>query len=304
MHPVLFRLGPLVLPTYGAAIAAGFFLFTMLAARGARRQGIVIDRVLDLSFWMLGGAALISRLLYVATNPGEFYHRCVTGAPGRGAGGVVLDCLSPLYVWEGGLVYYGGLLGAAGAFFWYTGRHGMPRLKVADLLAPGLALAHLLGRLGCWAAGCCYGRATDGVLGIRLPRISLAYEELLQRGLLSPAALTTPPLHPTQLYEALAEICIFGLLQWVAHRRRRYGEVLLAYLFLYSLVRLVLEVFRGDPTRGYLFSLALPAVSRALGMAPEAPLLLSTSQALAILVAAGTGVIWLRLRRGGAPRLV
>ncbi len=301
MHPTLLHLPGLVLPTYGVAMALGYLVAVLLGARAARRQGIGFNRALDLSFWVLAAGVLGARLLYVATNAGQFYDRCVAGGGGpRGPARLALDCGRVLFFWEGGWTWYGGLLGAAAAAVWYLRRHRLGLLKTFDLALPGVALGHFFGRLGCWAAGCCYGKPGGGSLGLRFGPPSLALQEMLERGALPAGARLTPPLYPTQLLEAGAELLIFFVLLWVGHRKRRHGEVLLAYAALYALARGLIEVLRGDPSRRYLLRLVTPGLASALGLPPAEPLLLSTSQGISLLLLLAAAALWSWLRRAPA----
>jgi phosphatidylglycerol:prolipoprotein diacylglycerol transferase len=210
---------------------------------------------------------------------------------------VLWDCSRALHLWEGGLVFYGGLLGAIGASLWYTRRHKLSFLRVADLSVPFIALGHFFGRLGCFCAGCCYGKVTTSVLGVRFPRPSMAFKEMLEAKVLAAGATHTAPLHPTQLYESLAELGICLVLLLAGPRKRYHGQLLLLYLTLYPLARLIIELFRADPDRRYVVALSTPSLSSWLGLGPDAPVLLSTSQLVSLLVIAGAVVLLVGLRR-------
>jgi prolipoprotein diacylglyceryltransferase len=129
-----------------------------------------------------------------------------------------------------------------------------------------------------------------------------------REGLLAAGAAATPPLHPTQLYEAMAELGIALLLLLLARRKRRHGDVLLAYGALYAASRFVIELFRADPDRRYLVEIATPGLSRCLGLPPGAATLLSTSQAISLMILLATGLLAWRWRRraggtaGAQPR--
>jgi phosphatidylglycerol---prolipoprotein diacylglyceryl transferase len=300
MHPVLFELAGLPVRSYGLIAASGFLIGLLLAMRVARRRGLSPTLLLDLGFWILISALLGARLLHVLTEAGTYAHRCAGAGRPRGIGQLLYDCTAPLHLWEGGLVFYGGLLAAAPVVLWFCRRHELRFLEVADLLAPFLALGHFIGRLGCLAAGCCYGKPAHGALGLSFPRGSVAYQEMMQAGLLARSALTTPPLHATQLYEALCELCIGLALLLFARRKRWHGQVVLLYGALYAASRLCIELFRADPDRHYLLRIPTPALSRLLGLPAEAPTLLSTSQAISLLLLAAVAVLWWRNRRPAA----
>jgi phosphatidylglycerol:prolipoprotein diacylglycerol transferase len=297
VHPTLFHLCGIGIHSYGISIAVGFVFAILLGVRAARRQAFSVERLLDLAFWILVSSLLGSRLLFVITDLGTYYRMCVGPAPApRGVGQVLVDCTRALHLWEGGLVFYGGLLGAIGASLWYTRRHKLSFLRVADLTVPFIALGHFLGRLGCFCAGCCYGKVTTSALGLRFPPASMAFKEMLEAKALAAGATHTAPLHPTQLYESLAELCICLVLLLAGPRKRYHGQLLLLYLTLYPLARIVIELFRADPDRRYVVALSTPSVSRWLGLG-DTPVLLSTSQLVSLLVIAGAVVLLLALRR-------
>ena len=153
-------------------------------------------------------------------------------------------------------------------------RHALPVWKVADITAPAIAIAHAFGRVGCFAAGCCYGIPTDAPWGVTFTN---SYS-----GTLVGVPLNIP-LHPTQLYSALGNLAIFGVLLWLYRRKRFDGQVFWSYTVLYGIFRFAVEFWRGDP-RGTMFS----------GM-------LSTSQFVAILmVTVGLGMLArLQMSRSG-----
>jgi phosphatidylglycerol---prolipoprotein diacylglyceryl transferase len=161
-----------------------------------------------------------------------------------------------LAVWEGGLVFYGGFMAAAATTWFYLRRHGLRFLPYADTAIPSVALGHFFGRLGCFSAGCCWGSTADSHLPwlVRFPPESLAYQSLagrIQPALfLEPNRLTTLPLHPVQLYEALGELAIFAVLVLFRRHKRFDGQILAMWLGLYAFLRTGVELFRGDVERG------------------------------------------------------
>ncbi len=300
MHPTLFQIGQLPIPAYGVAIAAGFLAAVLLGARAGHRAGIGSERVLDMAFWMLIGALIGSRIIFVITTADQFTAQCRAGliqGAERNTLQLVYDCARPLFFWEGGLVYYGGALGALAGCLLYTRRRGMSFLQTTDVLAPGLALGHFFGRIGCFLAGCCYGMPGGGALSISFPPPSAAYLEMFERGQVTMNADFTPPLVPTQLMEAGAELGIFFFLTWLSSRKRWTGQVFSAYLLLYAPLRFFLELFRADPERGYPLRLDLPWLDGWLGRPAGSPALLSTSQLISLVLLAGAIYLWLRMRR-------
>jgi phosphatidylglycerol:prolipoprotein diacylglycerol transferase len=295
------------LHTYGVLIAVGLAAGIALMYREGRRRGLDGGRVLDLAFWVTVAGLLGSRLTYGLVNAREFARLC-TGADAavpRGLGRVVADCARILEVWEGGLVFYGGLISAAAVTGWFAWRQRWSFWQLGDICAPGLALGHAVGRLGCFAAGCCFGKVSTGALGVAFPRGSVAFDELASRSAVAAGASFTPPLHPTQLYEAAGELVILAALLALRPRLgRRSGGLLLVYVGLYCVLRFVVELFRGDPARGYLVTLSTPRLTAFLHLPAGDPILLSVGQAMSVAVLLGAVALFLLRRRqqaGQAP---
>jgi phosphatidylglycerol:prolipoprotein diacylglycerol transferase len=235
---------------YGLFLAAGFLVAVATAMRRARGRGEDATAVRDLALVLLGGGLVGARVLYALV-----------------AGTSLVEALQ---VWRGGLIYFGGVAGAlAAGGLWAHGRR-RPLAPLADVLAPSVALGHAVGRLGCFAAGCCWGRPSAAPWAVRFVPASAAFAALVAAGQLTPTALATPPLHPTQLYEAAGELALFAALVHLGRRALRPGRVTAAYLGGYALVRLAVEPFRGDP-RGTLLGLstsqALALVALAVAVA-------------------------------------
>ena len=145
---------------------------------------------------------------------------------------------------QAGGVFSGGLLAAFLAAAWYVWRHHMPPLGTCDAFAPGLALGHAIGRIGCFAAGCCFGKETHHWWAVTFTN-KLANE-----------ITGTPlnkPLQPTQLFESAVELANFFFLMWLLKRRKFDGQVFGAFMFIYGIARFFLEYLRADPGRGSVF---------------------------------------------------
>jgi phosphatidylglycerol---prolipoprotein diacylglyceryl transferase len=299
MQPIFFSIGPLTVRLYGAALAVGFIVAILLGVRSARRQAFSVARLLDICFLILIFSILGSRLLFVITEARTYAALCVGKASDleRQLSQILLDCSRPLWLWEGGVVYYGGLISAMLTSYWYCRRHGLRFFRLADLSAPLIALGHFFGRLGCLSAGCCYGKTTSFWFGIRFPPASVAYQEMVRDGLLGPGFSWTPPLIPTQLLEAGAELAIFFVLLWQGRRKAFHGQVLLMYLLCYGGARFLLEFFRADPDRHFLIALYTPRLNRLLGLDPLALSLISTSQAIGLIFFLGSLLMLVRYRR-------
>jgi len=237
MFPQLFDFGEItlwgrsfhpILHTYGFLLAVGFLIALRLAASRAQTIGVETRMTMDLGLYILISGLIGARLLLVIVNWEHLQH-------------------DPWSLLRSGGVFYGGLLAAIVTALWYFRRHRLPAWKMADILAPSVALGHGIGRLGCFAAGCCYGKPTRSFLGVTF---TSDYAHQIVGVPLGVA------LHPTQLYEAGAEFLIFGFLLWLSTRKRFDGQIFWAYVGLYAVARIVIELYRGDP-RGFLFDGAL-----------------------------------------------
>jgi phosphatidylglycerol:prolipoprotein diacylglycerol transferase len=209
--------------------------------------------IADLSFWILLSALVGSWLFYLVLNLEEF----------RGEGFWVETPFGTwprfLAVWKYGIVFYGGFVAAALTTWWFLRRRSMPFLPHADTLVTSVAFGHFLGRLGCFAAGCCWGsRAGEGVpWAVRFPEGSAVFETFASEpGRYDRAAFLahdghhTALLHPAQLYEAFGELAIFLVLVLLVRPRKRFhGQVFATWLVLYALLRGAVELFRGDLER-------------------------------------------------------
>jgi phosphatidylglycerol:prolipoprotein diacylglycerol transferase len=234
MHPVLFQIGKISIHTYGFFIAMGFLTGIFLAKKEAKRLGEDHEKILDLCFYLLIAAIVGSRLFYVVMNPRIF----------------VSDPMEIFRLWRGGLVFYGGFIAALITAIFYMKKRKMHLWKTADIMAPALSAGQFLGRLGCFSAGCCYGKACE------LPwAITFRNSDSL-----APIGMA---LHPAQLYHALSNLLIFGLLWFFRGRKKFDGQLFWVYVLLYAVTRSFLEVFRGD-FRGYSFWGVLSA-SQAVG---------------------------------------
>lgn len=283
------------LHSYGMLIACGFAIGIALAFREARRRGIDGGKILDLSFWLLVAGLLGSRVFYVALNAGDFARACAGnggaayGMP-RSIATIAWDCTRALHVWEGGLVFYGGFIAAAATVAWFTRRNGWSFWTIGDLFAPSLAIGHAFGRLGCYAAGCCFGKVAGAGAhwAVTFPRGSVAFEELASAGATEAGASVTPGLFPTQLYEAAGVLAIFVVLLLVRRRAaRRPGTLFLLYAALYGVLRFGVEIFRGDFARKYLVELMLPRLASRLGLPAGEAVLLSTGQLVSVAIVVG-----------------
>ena len=217
MFPVLLKIGPISIFTYGFFIAVGFLTGIFLATKEAKRQGEDHEKIMDLCFYILIAALLGSRLFYVATSP-EAYLK---------------DPVEILKIWNGGLVFYGGFIAALVTGVIYLKVKKISVWKTADIMAPSVAIAHFFGRIGCFFAGCCYGKYCD------LPwAVTFNHPDSL--------APTGIPLHPTQLYEALGNLAIFLFLFFFRKHKKYDGQLFWLYVLIYGITRSFIETFRAD----------------------------------------------------------
>ena len=223
MYPILFRLGGFTVYSYGFFVALGFVAGAVLASLKARKEGIPFERVVDLFFYSVLSAILGSRILFVLINL-DAYRK---------------NPLEVFKIWEGGLVFYGGLFLAIGVSLVYMKWHRLPIWKLADLFSPSIALGLFFGRIGCFLAGCCYGKETSLFWGITFTDSN------------SLARLNVS-LHPTQVYEAASSLALYFFLNWMERKKTFYGQIFWLFLFLYSATRFFIEIWRDDP-RGFLF---------------------------------------------------
>lgn len=260
MHPELLQLGPLHLRSFGAAMAAAFLVGTWLGLREARRLGLDEDRFVNVILVTLVAAVLGARGLYVIEHLAEF----------RSEWGSVFA------LWQGGLTLYGGVVAGTFAGLVAARRLGLPRWVVADALAPSLALGTMLGRVGCWLNGCCYGHPTSLPWGVRFPHDSFAYLEF-----------GDTPVHPSQLYNAAAGLLLFVVLWAVRRRVRVPGTLFWSFLLAFSLLRVPI-----DMSRAWEADSALLLVG---------PLTVTESQLTSLALAMFSTLMLMRLRRQ-APR--
>ena len=255
MHPVLFELFGFKVGTYGVLIASAVIIGLLWLRRLAKRAGVDPEPLTDLVVGATIAALIGAKLLLVLTD----WHAFIA-AP--------LDWAKDNLRAFG--VYYGGFIAAVLYILWACRRKKLDFWVTVDLMAPPLALGHAIGRWGCFAAGCCYGRET------RVPWAVIFRD---------PASLINPellgvPVHPVQLYESAGNFLLAALLAAGLRKKWPAGRVFILYLFVYGITRFIYEMFRGDAIRGMMFD----------G-------LLSTSQFLAILTVAAAAALFVWRRR-------
>lgn len=214
MYPVLFKLGPFTIRPYGVMLATAFVVGLYLARREARRKGLGEESIVNFSLYIFIAGLIGARLYYIAfddlrsylTHPAEIFS-----------------------IWKGGLAFHGGIIGGLLIAIWLAKRRRISFWKLSDTLTPSLILGQALVRIGCFLNGCCYGVPTQ-----------------LPWGVTFPGGSGSPPLHPTQLYQAFFNFSLF-LFLWNWRKKGRFdGSLFLLYLILYSAGRFLIETLRGD----------------------------------------------------------
>lgn len=278
MRPILFRFvlpvfGEITFPAYFTCLAVGLFLAGVVTVRESRKLDLDRDDIIDINLYMTIFGVIGARILHVfvdghlqdyvnlCLDPTQvvavdalakhcntakecgFEYLCDTSRhvchPQR-------DCLAWAKLWQGGLVYYGGLLLATAYAVYYTRRAKIRFLRVADLAAPAILLGLFFGRLGCFLNGCCYGKVTHTFLGIRFPVGSSPWRAQYEAHKIH-AGQAMLPVHPTQLYESLGCLVLFAFTYlWVRPRKKKEGAIASICLLLYALLRITVEVWRDD----------------------------------------------------------
>jgi len=217
MHPVLFKFGQVTIHTYGFFIALAALAGMFVARFEARKLDLDPDKVVDACFYVVVAAIVGSRLFYVITNIELF-----TSAP-----------LDVFKIWNGGLVFYGGFIGSALTLIAYLKIYHLPLGKMADISALALPLGHTLGRIGCFFAGCCYGKICHHPWAITFKNPDSLAPLFVQ-------------LHPTQLYSSASNFLIFLLIFSLRRFKKYDGQLFWIYCVFYGINRSIIEVFRGD----------------------------------------------------------
>lgn len=262
MLPRLFHVGSFSLPTYGLLVSIGVLLGLWISVRNSAKQGGNPDDAWNLGILVVLCGIVGAKVLYILVD-WTYY----TSHPGE---------IFSLGTLQAGGVFSGGLIGAFVAAAWYIRKHRMPALATCDAFAPGLALGHAIGRVGCFAAGCCWGKPTQAFWGVTF------------NNPLAHAWVGTPlgeALEPTQLFESAIELANFFILTWMFKRRKFEGQIMGTYLILYGIARYFLEFLRDDPGRGSAFGGVMTG-----------------TQLISICLVIGGGVMW--WLRSGIPKNV
>lgn len=222
MHPILFQIGSWPVYSYGVLLALAYLAGLQLAVVRARKRGIDGAKIMDFGIYLIIAALVGAKLSLIAVDyqyfrsqPSELFSLVRAGG-----------------------VFYGGLIAAFLVGLWLVRRYRLPVWTTADLVAPGIALGHVVGRFGCLMAGCCYGRPTT------VPWAITFSNPVASLNVGTPLGI---PLHPTQLYDAGAELIILAVLLFMERRWRPFeGRTFWLYMVLYGVSRFIIEFYRGD----------------------------------------------------------
>ena len=249
MHPIAFNLGSLTIRSYGVMMALAFLVGLWTATRRARLVNLPAEVLSDVTLWLMVGGIVGARVVYVTTYwQTEF---------------ATLPFSEVFMIQHGGLVYYGGLIGATVTGLGYLWWKKLPVWKVADVLAPSIALGSVFGRIGCLLNGCCYGSYCTLPWAIRFPEGHETH----------PYNQPAMPVHPTEIYDALLNLILYVLLAVLFRRRKFDGQIFATYLVVYAVFRSIAEHFRGDYPSDHLHAgftsaqlVSLPILVTGLGL--------------------------------------
>lgn len=209
MHPILFKIGPVTVYSYGVMIALSVIICAWLLSLDAKVYKIPSETIYDLMFWTVAWGILAARIFYIALM-WEYFRQ---------------NPLEMVILWHGGLAWQGGLVGGGIAGVWFIRRKKLPLKFMLDLAVPYIALGQSIGRVGCFFNGCCYGKPVPW--GIYFP-------------------VHGARLHPTQLYEMAGLFLIFCILKIAGARPHHQGMIFVLYLWLAAAERFIVEFFRAD----------------------------------------------------------
>lgn len=226
---------------YGFMLMVGFLVVVFVARIKAKTEGINPEDISNLGIYTIFAGILGGRAFYVIQNFDAYKHN-------------LLDIFK---IYEGGLVFYGGLAASIAAIIVYSKINKLPVLKTIDIVAYAFALGVVFGRIGCFLNGCCWGDVCSPELlwAVTFPKSvdanslidgSPAFLHHLSLGLVSVSDSRSLPIHPTQIYSALGNLSIFFIINALFKYRRRYGEITLLFCVLYSVMRFIVEIFRDD----------------------------------------------------------
>ena len=230
MHRILLHFGNFKIYSYGVMQALAYIIGIYVAVYYGKKRKIESDKVIDLSLWIVFGAIIGARLWFILEDWHYF-------------SGNIAEVFK---VWNGGLVFYGGFIGAVVAMFIYIKKYNLDSISIMDMLSPSLAIGISVGRIGCFLNGCCYGKISyHGGISFPAKDFPPPYIDQLQKGLIKPGATHSLPVIPTQLYSSLDGLIIFLILVFIASRIKIKGVLVSSLFILYGIHRFVIDFFRA-----------------------------------------------------------
>ncbi len=218
---------------YGTLIMLGGALGIMVAAFRKNHYSIKRDDIVFSSFYGGIGVLIGAKLLFIIISLPEIVNNWAV---------YTSSLKNFLTIVQGGFVFYGGLIGALIGIRIYTKSYKINTFEMFEVLVPSIPLIHAFGRIGCFCAGCCYGKPFPPPIGVRF--------------IASPLAIHNVTLFPIQLLESGLNFIIFIFLIILSHKKRKIGTILGSYLVCYSVIRFILEYFRYDYVRGFLLGIS------------------------------------------------
>jgi phosphatidylglycerol:prolipoprotein diacylglycerol transferase len=248
MHPILIKFGPVTIHTYGFLLAVGVLLAILVSVKLGKKEGLDTRVLSDFIFYTIL-IGLVGAKVFLFVTELDYYLKYPREIPSL--------------ITSAG-TFYGGLIFGAVFVIWYVRKHKLDIKKVGDVMMPAVALAHFFGRMGCLSAGCCWGREAEGC------PIAITFTSTQT----TTGVPHNIPLYPTQLLEAILNLLNFIVLMVLFKKKKFPGQVLAVYVFNYSLIRLIIEFYRGDLDRGYVFggvgqpfsSLSVPQLISIIGI--------------------------------------
>ncbi|NPV79826.1 MAG: prolipoprotein diacylglyceryl transferase [Firmicutes bacterium] len=213
MRPILFHIGSAPVYSYGFFVAVAFVVGTIFGIIQAKRRGISIEAIIDIALYSCIAGIVGARIVYVLLDLPVY----------------LSEPMEILRLRDGGLSFHGGLFTAILVGIWYCRRHKVSAWEIADIAAPSVALGYSIARIGCFLNGCCFGVTTNLPWALKCA----AYDQSLR--------------HPTQIYAAIGSLMIFAILMISRKSRHFPGYLMFFYVFLYSILRFVVEIFRDVP---------------------------------------------------------
>jgi phosphatidylglycerol:prolipoprotein diacylglycerol transferase len=237
VHPIAFHLGSIPIYWYGVMMALAFLAGLWTAGRRGLRAGVPAEKITDAGPWLIVGAIIGARAFFVVTYWREYF--------------ADKPWWEVFMIRHGGLVYYGGFIGAVLGCILFARLKKIPLWKLGDILTPSIPLGYVFGRIGCLLNGCCYGRACDLPWAIHFPRDHETYPQ---------------GVHPTQIYDALLNLALYAALAWLFRRRKFDGQIFALYLMAYAVTRSIVETFRGDYSEAHRYGGLTPAQLISVGI--------------------------------------